>query len=330
MEIIIPAKEVEEKLFKLFCKYGVNEENAKIVASTHMKNSLDGIPSHGLNRVARIIGYIKEGLVDSNAEAEIVEENGASCILDGKLGLGVINAVKAMDLACDLAEKYSIGIVTVKNTNHWLRGGTYGWQAANRGFAAICWGNSTGNTVPWGGSESVLGNNPLVMAVPRSNGQHVVSDSAMSQFSFGGLQNAVLAGKKLPFVGGWDENGDLTDDPAEITKTRKLMSMGYWKGSGMSILLDLIGTLASGGNTVSEVTANYSQESGLTQVMIAIKPTLIGALADEKIDRVLDDVLNSGENVRYPGQREYREGKENAKKGVPVDDEIWAEIMSLF
>ena len=83
----------------------------------------------------------------------------------------------------EIASVQGMGCVAIANTNHWMRGGSYGWQAADAGVIGICWTNTLANLPPWGAAEPRVGNNPLVVAVPRADGP-VVLDMAMSQFSF--------------------------------------------------------------------------------------------------------------------------------------------------
>src|SRR5439155_10919673 len=108
---------------------------------------------------------------------------------DGRRGPGNLNAYESMARAIAMARDHGIGCVALANTNHWMRGGTYGWQAADAGVIGICWTNTLANLPPWGAAEPRIGNNPLVIAVPRrgSGGAHVVLDMAMSQFSYGAL-----------------------------------------------------------------------------------------------------------------------------------------------
>ena len=119
-----------------------------------------------------------------------------------------------------------------------MRGGTYGWLAAENGCIGICWSNTMPNMPAWGGADRKIGNNPLIMAVPRSNGEHAMVDCAVSQFSYGKIEDCRLRGVQLPVPGGYDTKGELTTDPAEIEKTWRVLPMGYWKGSGLSIMLD--------------------------------------------------------------------------------------------
>ena len=129
---------------------------------------------------------IHNGTIDVHARPELVGSCGALERWDGKLGIGNLNAYQAMDRAIELARRHGIGCVALANTNHWMRGGTYGWQAADAGLMGICWTNTLANLPPWGASDPRLGNNPFVIAVPRPEG-HVVLDMAMSQFSYGRL-----------------------------------------------------------------------------------------------------------------------------------------------
>lgn len=329
--IRIDRQEIESVLYKLFLRYGASESNARLSAINHTQNSVDGVPSHGLDRVTRTIDYIERGYIDPKATCTKVSEGGATQVLDGNLGFGNVNAIYAMDSACDLAEVNGIGVVSVRNTNHWMRGGAYGWQAADRGYVGMCWSNTRPNMVPWGGSESVIGNNPFVLSVPRNNGQHVVVDCAMSQFSFGKIQNALNSGERLSFPGGWNEDGELTDEPYEIMKTKKSVPMGYWKGSGLSIALDLIGASLSGGYTVTQISQNCSEETALTQVMIAIKPDSAYAYTGfvEGVLRSVADSSDGDVKVRYPGQREYSARQENLIRGVPVSQKTWRAICSI-
>ncbi len=120
-----------------------------------------------------------------------------------------------MGQAIALAREHGIGCVALANTNHWMRGGTYGWQAADAGAIGICWTNTLPNMPPWGSSQPRLGNNPFVIAVPRPAG-HLVLDMSLSQFSFGALESYRRRGEALPVTGGFDAAGELTRDAAAI------------------------------------------------------------------------------------------------------------------
>ena len=325
-----------EEMLAEFCrileKRGFSPENAIQAATVFAQNSLDGIYSHGYIRFPRVVDYLDRGGIDPAVEAECVLSFGAMERWDGHRGFGPLNARKAMDRACDLADQFGIGLVALGNNNHWMRGGSYGWQAANRGKIGICWSNTMPNMPAWGGKDRKIGNNPIIFSVPRSNGEHVVVDCALSQFSYGKIEEARLNGKLLPVPGGYDEEGNLTTDPAAIEKTWRVLPMGYWKGSGLSILLDLIATTLTAGNSVQKI-GTFEDEVGLSQVMIAIDCAKFNSSqeTDQVVEELIRDLKSSipiqeGTSLRYPGEREMKTRKENLELGIPVNEEVWEQI----
>ena len=308
-------------------------------AAAKAKGFLSGMAAAGLDADGHVLETgetLEDGIrVVQQLLAECISRMGSMERWDGHRGFGPLNAQRAMERACALAKENGVGIVALGNNNHWMRGGTYGWLAAEKGCIGICWSNTAPNMPAWGAKDCRIGNNPLILAVPRSDGQHVMVDCALSQFSYGKLESTRLAGRQLPVPGGCDEDGQLTTDPAAIEKSGRALPIGYWKGSGLSILLDLIATLLSGGNAVHTI-GTFGDEIGLTQIMIAIDPTKFGTVEenDAVISAILADIKAStparpdGE-VRWPGEGMLRTIKENRELGVPVVEEIWESVLKM-
>ncbi|MBC7757741.1 MAG: Ldh family oxidoreductase, partial [Phormidesmis sp. FL-bin-119] len=162
----IPFDTMKTRFTEILLKHGFILDKAHHCARIFTENSLDGVYTHGLNRFPTFISMIQEGLVDYEAVPELEGTNGLIEQWNGKLGPGMLNAEFCMARAISLAGEHGIGCVAIRNTNHWMRGGTYGWQAANDGFIGICFTNTIANVPPWGGIDPRLGNNPLVIAVP--------------------------------------------------------------------------------------------------------------------------------------------------------------------
>jgi 3-dehydro-L-gulonate 2-dehydrogenase len=262
---------------------------------------------------------IRAGLVDVHARAECNARHGAIERWDGRRGPGNLNAYDAMDGAVALARTHGIGCVALANTNHWMRGGAYGWQAADAGFAGVCWTNTMPNLPPWGADTPRIGNNPLVIAVPRPEG-HVVLDMAMSQFSYGALASYRLRGEQLPVPGGFDRDGELTRDPAAIEASRRPLPIGFWKGSGLALLLDMLAALLTGGRATHDIPTVPEQETGLSQVFLAFDvPSIAGrAEATRIVDAILADL-----RVRYPGERAFDTRRQSLAEGIPVEPSAW-------
>ena len=325
-------------------KKGFRREDAESAAVIFAQNSLAGVFSHGLNRFPRVVSYLEKGEIDVIRNDERIDPDArATCEMsmgaierwDGHRGFGPLNAKRAMDRACELAKEYGIGCVALGNNNHWMRGGTYGWLAAENGCIGICWSNTMPNMPAWGGADRKIGNNPLIMAVPRSNGEHAMVDCAVSQFSYGKIEDCRLRGVQLPVPGGYDTKGELTTDPAEIEKTWRVLPMGYWKGSGLSIMLDLIATVLTNGNSVQKI-GTFGDEVGLTQIMIAVDPTKFQTAeeTDKIVDEILADIKSSepvteGGEVFYPGELELNSIRDNKEHGIPVIEEVWESVLKM-
>lgn len=331
----IPYDELFDSLFRVLLKLGFPQPRATLCARLFAEASRDGVYSHGLNRFAQFVRMVRSGVVDLHAEPARVATFGSLERWDGNCGPGNLNAYACMDRAIALSREHGIGCVALANTNHWMRGGSYGWQAADAGVVGICWTNTLPNLPPWGASDPRVGNNPLIIAVPRAKG-HVVLDMAMSQFSYGALASHRMRGELLPVEGGYDLAGQLTRDPAAIEASQRPLPIGYWKGSGLALLLDMVAALISGGSATFQIPSQPEKETRLSQVFIAIDPLTVGpaessvSLADQILKCLQSPSSAPAERVRYPGERVLQTRKENLQQGVPVEPSIWSEVQTLI
>lgn len=333
--MLIPSLEMQDVLHRLFLQYQFTEEKARALAHVFTENTLCGVNSHGINRVPLFVKHLQKGVVQVDAEAEKAETFGCIERWDGRLGAGILNAVKCTNRAVELAKQHGMGLVALRNTNHWMRGGTYGWQAADAGCISILFTNTLPNMPPWGGRDSRTGNNPFVVSIPRDGG-HVVLDMALSQFAFGKIDEYKRRGELLPYPGGWDEHDELSTDPEKILVKQRGLPIGYWKGSALSIVLDMLATLLSAGDSTSKI-GQKEYETGLSQVYLCIYPGLFQdknlqeKLLDEIIDYTHDvEPMHPGNRTYYPGERTLQTRTENLIKGIPVHDEIWQHVTGLL
>jgi 3-dehydro-L-gulonate 2-dehydrogenase len=317
-------------LERILLSLNFQSERARLCARLFTETSRDGVYSHGLNRFPQFVRMIKSEVVVANAQPQRVASFGALERWDGNTGVGNLNAWHCMERAITISREHGLGCVALANTNHWMRGGSYGWQAAEAGVIGICWSNTMPNLPPWGAAAARVGNNPLILAVPRSAG-HVVLDMAMSQFSYGALANYRMRGEQLPLDGGFDSAGNLTRDPTAIEASQRPLPIGYWKGSGLALLLDMVGALLSGGRATHQITPIPERETKISQVFIAIDQSTVeqsGAL-DKIADEIIENFVGKKSEVRYPGQRVLRTRAENLAEGIPVSPQIWQEILAF-
>jgi len=163
-----------------------------------------------------------------------------------------------------------------------------------------------------------------------------VLDMAMSQFSYGALESYRRRGELLPVEGGFDGEGKLTRDPGAIEQSQRLLPIGFWKGSGLAVTLDLVASMASLGNATHEIANDPLRETGLSQMFIAIDLRTAGDAA--RFEQIADEVVASlrrsrsseeGKPVRYPGEITLRLREENRRLGLPIDEAVWAEIEKM-
>lgn len=330
--LYIPFDEMKTVFRSILLLHDFSDEKAEACAEIFATNSLDGVYSHGVNRFALFVQMVKDGHVLANTEpflrhaAPTLEQWG------GALGPGVLNALMATDRAVQIAKTSGLGCVALANTNHWMRGGYYGWRAASAGCVFIGWSNTIANMPAYGAKDVRLGNNPLVIAVPFGNNA-IVLDMAMSQFSYGAMQISAMRGDVLPVYGGYDEQGQLSTDASEILKTGRTLSIGYWKGAGLALLLDIVGAVLSGGQAVHQI-STQRVERGLSQVFFAIALEHLQNFEgiENSIQAIIADYKQSaGEGeILFPGERVMKKRKENLVQGIPVLKKVWDEISSML
>ena len=332
--IIVSSAEMQTAFKNILLKYGFEETRAAECAAIFTGNSIDGIYTHGVNRFPRFVQYIKKGFVKVGAIPSLKNKFGCIEQWDGNLGPGPLNAVYATETVTHLAQQYGIGCVALSNTNHWMRGGTYGWQAAKAGYIFIGWTNTLGNMPAWNATDARLGNNPLVIALPYKD-EAIVLDMAMSQYSFGSMELSVMKNEMLPVYGGYNKSGELTKDPAAILASWRPIPVGYWKGAGLSLLLDLLATILSGGLATHEI-SKLEMEYALSQVFIAIDISKLGNHSSiaAAVQQILDDYHQSvasdaSKKITYPGERVMQTRENNLANGIPVIKKVWEEILGL-
>ncbi|MBL9209609.1 MAG: 3-dehydro-L-gulonate 2-dehydrogenase [Opitutaceae bacterium] len=321
----VPFPDLVSELHHVLSRQGVPEPRAALVARLFAENQRDGVFSHGLYRFPGFVALLKSGRLDPHAEPVRVGGLGALEQWDGRMGIGLSNAHAAMGRAIELSRQHGLGCVGLRNTNHWMRAGAYGLQAADAGCIGICWTNTIPLMPPWGAAEVAVGNNPLAIAVPRAGGP-LLLDMAMSQFANGKLEVFHRQGRELPVAGGFDRAGNLTRQPGEILASRRPMPIGYWKGSALAVMLDAAAALVSGGQTSQQI-GRQGTEYAVSQVFIALNVTALAGMdeIEASVNALIEHLhatppLAPGEPIRYPGEGMLRSRRESLAQGVFVEE----------
>lgn len=335
----VPFPTLVSTLERVLRRAGLSADDAELCARIHAESTWDGVASHGVGRIPRFVDYVQRGWVNPRANLRCVHALGALEVYDGGFGIGVRNAMEGTERAMALADEHGLGLVALRDTTHWMRGGSYGWHAVERGYAALMWTNTEPCMPAWGASEQSIGNNPLVMAAPSDNGP-LLLDMAMSQFSYGKLKTLELQGESLPIDGGFDGEGELSRDPASIQATRRILPTGYWKGSGLAILLDTLAALLAQGRPSHEIAKlQRGSGTGCCQVFMVFNPSHLGGrdMCQTLVDGITADLASatpdeSGRQVRWPGKATHERrqlNKDHNGATIEIDDETWKDIIAL-
>lgn len=170
----------------------VRAEEADTIADSLVYADLRGIGSHGLIRLETYLQRIEHGIVNLSADMPVLNETPAAACIDAQNGFGQIAGVKAMDLAIKKAETMGVGLVSVKNSNHFGVSAFYAKRATDKNMAAIVFTNAGPTMKPFGGTEALLGTNPFAAAVPVGSGEPVILDMATTEVARGKLRKARL------------------------------------------------------------------------------------------------------------------------------------------
>jgi len=334
--IRVPFDELGQRIESVLLGLGLTPPRAALSARLIAETDRDGVRTHGVARLPRLAEGIRLGYLSATAEPECVASMGAMERWAGHRGVGNLAAHAAMTRALELAAEHGIGAVALGNTSHWLRGGAFGWLAAEQGFAAMCWSNTLPNLPPWGATTPALGNNPLILAVPHvdESGQQapIVLDIAMSQFSYGSLSSYRQRGVPLPAPGGYDEHGELTTDAGAIEESKRALPIGFWKGSGLAFVLDTMGAMLSGGKATWQFGPDPLQEVGQSQIFLAMKADEVGGRATIQgaIDKVHQATpITEGKPARYPGEGTVAARAESLREGCAIEEAAWEGFLKL-
>ena len=157
---------------------------------------------------------------------------------------------------------------------------------------------------------------------------------AMTQFAYGKLENYKIKGEKLPIPGGFDKDGNVTNDPEKILDTMQGLPIGYWKGAGLSLLLDLLVSNISSGDSTSDL-SNRDDEYGVSQIFLAFNLKKLSNADDvqthlkKTIDYYKASLPAKDSVILYPGERVLKTRAKNLKDGIPVPESIWESIQKM-
>ena len=309
---------------------GMSDAGARTAAVVLVASDARGIESHGVARLPQYVKLIDAGVLDPAAAPEVQRESAATALIDGHNGMGQVMGDYAMRLAVEKARRHDVGVVTVRNTNHYGIAGYYAMLALDHDLIGVSLTNSSPLVAPTGGRRAMVGTNPIAVAVPTGDGRPFVLDMATSTVPVGRLE--VYARKGLPLQPGWavDEQGNPTLDAAAgragaLLPLGGVAETGGYKGYGLGVLVDLLTGVLAGGLYGPFIGGLWdaTAPSNLGHFFLALNPTAFGPLdafyarAQDLLGRLKAGEPAPGvEEILVAGEREQRAHEEARRHGV--------------
>jgi uncharacterized oxidoreductase len=329
----IPAKILADLVAAIMEGGGCNPAEARTIAQRLVDSNLVGHDSHGVLRVGKYLEWVGEGWLKPNTEPTLVFDSAALAIVDGNRGFGQVIGEFATRLGIAKAAKSGIAMVGLRNCGHLGRLGDWAEMAAAEGQVSLHFLNTSGaqRVAPFGGSDRRLSTNPLAIGVPVAGGPPVILDITTSTVAEGKLMVALNKGERV--APGWivDKDGKPTTDPKDFYDGGALLTIGEHKGSGLSILTDLLaGAISTGRSSDPEDTVLRND-----MLSIFIAPAVYdgsGSVLTEA-GRLIDWVKASppsvpGRPVLGPGDVERETRAARLANGVPLDDKTWNDLLA--
>ncbi len=344
---LIPYEDLRAFCLRSFCAYGFTGEESGLIADVLLRADLNGIESHGVQRFVRYHKEITSGLVDVKARPETVFETPLSAVVDARNMMGQLAACHAMDIAITKAKNVGIGMVAVRNSNHYGIAGFYAEMALDHDLMGVCMTNSEAIMVPTFSKKAMLGSNPIALCMP-AEPVPFLFDAATTVVPRGKLEVYHKQGKPVP--NGWvlDENGLETTDAGRVLQniTAKLgggilplggfgeETSGY-KGYGFGLICELFTAILSGGTTSDGIYQNASG-SGIAQCFMAVDYGLFGDKVNIKkeFSVYLQKLRNAPkaleqQRIYTHGEKEWESRKERLSKGIPVQEKTLNEMAAI-
>jgi uncharacterized oxidoreductase len=332
MESIHSAEELLHLAREVLEDAGAPPASAATVADSLVESNLRGHDSHGVRRLVPYLRFIAAGQIDPAADPEVAERRGAVAIVDGRGGFGQVAARLAVAELAGLAREHGAAAAAIRRANHVGRLGEWVEQLADQGLVALAFCNAEPTVAPFGGRERRLGTNPLAWAAPRrSPSPPLVMDWSTATMPEGKLAVAKARGETVPDGVLLDAHGEPSRHPADFYAGGALVPFGAHKGSGLSVMIQLVGGTLAGTGVFGE-----QGEAANGTVLLALD---VGAfIAREEFDEEAEAFCavlagtrpaRGFDAVLVPGEIERRTRARRAREGIPIPAATWSELEAL-
>lgn len=282
---------------------GVPGVDARLTADSLVAANLRGVDTHGIVRLPIYVDRLRQGLVNVSPDIKVVSDGSTTVVVDGDAGLGQVVSDRAITTTIDRAREHGSCWTGVRNSTHNGTQAYWALRGARAGCVTFAFTNGEAIVAPWGGSERFLSTNPVCVAVPTDPPDELVLDMATSQVAGGHILLAKSRGESIPEGWALDAEGNPTTDPDGYLNGGTILPLGGYKGAGLSLIVDVLTGILSGGASTVDVGSMYwtfDKPQDVGHAFLAIDVERMMPLADFK-DRVAATLTGMRAVARRPG-----------------------------
>ena len=318
---------------------GMPDEDVVRFVDGLVEADLRGHLSHGVVRVPPYVRSLAAGVVNPRPRVEAVRRFGATALLDGDNGHGVVIGQIATDRAVEFAREHGVGVVAVRNSNHTGMLAVHVLRAAHHGMIGYFTSNGPAIMAPHGGREARMGNAPFAYAIPRRTGDPIVLDMASSQVARGRVRMSADRGDPIPEGWAIDSRGVPTRDAAAAMKGSMVPMAGY-KGYGIAFVTEILASVLPGATLSVEMPRAFLQAGstmldswGSGHLALAINVEAFTDLEEFKleVDRLVafmkeTPLAEGADSILVPGEPEWITRRERIDSGIPLNATVVSQL----
>jgi ureidoglycolate dehydrogenase (NAD+) len=334
--IVIAAERLREFGEAIFQSVGVSAQHAHETAQSLVDANLRGIDTHGIYLTNLYARRLEKRLFNPNPEFRFEKRRAGVGILDADFSMGQPATLEAARKAVELAKDAGVGIVTLKNSNHFGTAAYYAEYMAGQDCIGLVMSDGECDVIPFGGREKFSGTNPICCCVPSGKKPWFCMDMATSEVAFGKVRAAAEAGKSIPPNWAVDRDGNPVTDAA---KAYAVVPMSGAKGYALGLMIEILSSRLTAmpyGAHIIRKFDDWQNRSFMGHFVQAIDIEAFCSVDDFKkgMDELIEDLKNQPkaagvEEILIPGEPEWRTKIKREKEGCPIRKEDVALLRQL-
>jgi LDH2 family malate/lactate/ureidoglycolate dehydrogenase len=334
----IKHKDLRALAAGLLSSAGADASEAATVADILVWADLAGRSTQGVWRLTVLLPRLRDGFMRSPSSPEFIQTANGILLVDGHDGLGQYVGHLAMTRAIELARATGIGLVAVRNSNHYGAGAYFVQMAAQEGMVGFAFTNATRRVAAHGGISPIFGTNPVAFGAPLQNGDSVLIDFSTGAMAGSVIRKATETNEPIPTGVAIDERGGPVTDPKEALRAT-LLPFGGAKGYCLSLLVEILTGVMTNSLMSFQIPTMHEKKQAASRVghvFLVIDISRLLPLEEyyQRMEMLIAAAKNSNlqtgiTEIMIPGETRWRNYKAQLAQGVLLDSKTIESLSNL-